>query len=872
MKKRICKIISIVLTVILSVSCVTSLSAIPAYSAQNHETAIYVKAAEMNEKGAGTTIQSALNTARYAATKDNIYKVVVEEGTYTIKKGLKIFSNTTLCLNGVTLKRDSKSRINIICTGETNSSVNKGDTGYDANVNIRIEGGVLDGGATSNTMIKVGHARNFVMDGMRLQNIKNAHMMEVAGVDGFTVHNCTFQKQIMDVGEVGYEAIQLDILQSHHIYGYRSEPLNNRNVLISGCYFENCPRAVGAHTQIYNYPADTITIQNSKFNNIKNVAIHALGWKNCTIKNNTFTSMPRAIEYYSLHSDSMGAYTADTIAKEGETSTTASSKVGTPPVANLVIEDNSISKCGNVKDVYSDDVPLAIGVFGTVMNKAYKKHADDSGGMPKGNYYVDTVSVVRNKVSTDGHGIYLENVRNTEVLRNEIACSKSKYTKYETHGIMLKSSTASNICYNSIDSSPYYGIDLVKTTASRVNANNVMNTSLDGIMIANSSKVKQPITGNYITKAGKSGIYVKKTCTTGEIKDNVIYDCKVGAITRDTKAKTSVGTNQYSVSEIKKLSLGESTAVMGVGEKVSLTESHSPANAYARFSWTSSDNNVVTVTESGVVTAIGEGTATVSVKSSNGVVASCKVEVYPAPTGISVSKTIVTIGAGESIDLNAKIPDGTATHGIHYLSNNTSAVTVNSKGIVTGKGSGTATVAAKTYNGHHACCNIIVKEAPYDIWFDSKNLSMGIGETYSLDVIFPENSTSHSLVFASSDSNVVTISETGEIFAVSQGSATVTATAFNGTVAICNINVMAVPTKLSFANSKYSVKIGETITPETVLPEGMASNAMCFQSSDPDICRIDKKTGEITAKKKGTVTITAKTYNSKTASCTVTVQ
>ena len=870
MKARFFKLFSVILALSLTASCFTAISSVSASGADTHETVIYVRAADINATDAGSAIQSALNTARYAATKDNAYRVVVDEGTYVLRKGLKIFSNTTLCLNGVTLRRDSSVYINMICTGEE-SNADRGDTGYDANVNIRIEGGILDGGATANTMIKVAHARNFVMDGMKLHNLKNAHMMEVAGVDGFTVHNCSFWNQIMEIDEVGDEVIQLDILKSKHIYGYRSEPLNMRNVLISGCYFEDCPRAVGSHTQIYNYPLDGIKIQNSTFKDIKNAAIHALGWKNCEITNNTFITMPRAIEYYSLHDDSVGCYKASAIAAEGKTETTAPDNVGTPPVVNMLIEGNCISNCGNIKDIYSDDVPLAIGVFGTVMDKVYKTHADNSGGMPKGNYYVDTVSLVRNKISTAGHGIYLENVRNAEVLRNEIECIKSKYTKYETHGIMLKKSTAGNICYNSVDSSPYYGIDLVDTKAGRVNANNVTNTALDGIIIANGSSVSSPITGNYITKATKSGIYVKETCSTGEIKDNYITSCKTGAVTYDKKANTKVGSNTYSVAEIESLSLSEGEASAGVGEQFRLTESHSPSNAYARFSWSSSDNNVAKVSDDGVVTTVGEGIAVISVKSSNGVTASCNLVVFPPPGDIKISDTMLTIGAGESVDLHITIPEGTASHETKYMSNNPSAATVGSNGVVTGVKAGTATIAAKTFNGHHVCCNVIVKEAPDDINFDKKELDMGVGEKHSLNVIFPENTASHSLFYYSSDPTIVSVTEDGELIARAQGTVSVSANAYNGAIAICSVTVKAVPPKVSFAEESYTVKLGESLRLEPVTPEGTASNYLSFQSSDPDICRVDKSTGELTPKAEGTVTVTVKTFNSKVATCIVKV-
>ena len=127
------------------------------------------------------------------------------------------------------------------------------------------------------------------------------------------------------------------------------------------------------------------------------------------------------------------------------------------------------------------------------------------------------------------------------------------------------------------------------------------------------------------------------------------------------------------------------------------------------------------------------------------------------------------------------------------------------------------------------------------------------------------------MVFASSDEKVVSVAQNGEIIAKSKGKAEITATAFNGTVAHCYITVKGEPVEVAFAQSEYQLTAGETAQPEIVFGENTASYALSFQSSDPDICHINRTTGEITAKKAGEVTLTVKTFNHVAATCKVVI-
>ena len=151
----------------------------------SEQTELFVRASQINDYGTYSAIQSALDTARCGASENNVYRVTVEPGSYDLTRALHIYSNTILSLGGVTLNRNPDATANMLRTGDYDSE-DSGATGYDAHSNILIEGGIFDGGGTSNTMIKVAHAKNFTMKGVTFQNERNGHMMEIAGVDRYT--------------------------------------------------------------------------------------------------------------------------------------------------------------------------------------------------------------------------------------------------------------------------------------------------------------------------------------------------------------------------------------------------------------------------------------------------------------------------------------------------------------------------------------------------------------------------------------------------------------------------------------------------------------------------------------------------------------
>ena len=131
---------------------------------------------------------------------------------------------------------------------------------------------------------------------------------------------------------------------------------------------------------------------------------------------------------------------------------------------------------------------------------------------------------------------------------------------------------------------------------------------------------------------------------------------------------------------------------------------------YGTITYSSSNNTVATVNENGVITALANGVATITVTSTNGthvITKTVQVTVVTTPTGISLNKEEVIVGVEpgyNTAEITATITPATANvdTAITWTSNNTSIATVTPSGTtatITGVADGETIVTAQTANG-----------------------------------------------------------------------------------------------------------------------------------------------------------------------------
>lgn len=163
------------------------------------------------------------------------------------------------------------------------------------------------------------------------------------------------------------------------------------------------------------------------------------------------------------------------------------------------------------------------------------------------------------------------------------------------------------------------------------------------------------------------------------------------------------------------ITLNKTSGSVNIGATLSLTETVSPSNAQNKsVTWRSSNTKIATVTSSGVVKGISAGTANITVTTTDGgKTATCRVTVINptvATTGVTISKTSVTLTAGQGTTLTATIKPSNATNkSVVWTSSNPAVATVNASGYVKAVKRGKAVITAKTASGGKtATCTVTV--------------------------------------------------------------------------------------------------------------------------------------------------------------------
>lgn len=243
------------------------------------------------------------------------------------------------------------------------------------------------------------------------------------------------------------------------------------------------------------------------------------------------------------------------------------------------------------------------------------------------------------------------------------------------------------------------------------------------------------------------------------------------------------------------------------------------------------------------------------------------------PSRLEINKSSLTLGIGEVYTLvkNTDITD----YPFKFSSSNSDVATVNNNGTITAVSCGTATVICSSENGLTASCKVTVGNMAQTVTLNKTSLTLGVGEEFDLNSYIPENTVAYFRLYYSSDSDVAPVKKSGGIVtAKKQGTAVITCKLYNGITAYCNVTVKAAPTSVTLSVSSKTLKVGENYIISESTNSGSYAYNFAWSSSNTKVATVKKTSSnkaQITPKMQGTATITIKTYNSKTATCIITV-
>ena len=278
------------------------------------------------------------------------------------------------------------------------------------------------------------------------------------------------------------------------------------------------------------------------------------------------------------------------------------------------------------------------------------------------------------------------------------------------------------------------------------------------------------------------------------------------------------------------------------GESAETDEKVAKAAEKLTIEWTSSDESVATVDETGTVTAVaaGEANVTASVKDAD-IAASTHIKVVVTPTGVVAPESIDLVTNGENTkDLDAKLVPADATDvKLAYESSDESVATVDETGKVTAVANGECTIT--TY-----------------VVADAKD-----ADASELSAVAVEAADSEE-----TDDSVATMSE--DLAAMDSAFGVVPENLKAETKVTVTTNVEGI----TLDKTEGVLTVGNTVTVTATVTPDMATNAsVTWTSSDEAIATVDSK-GKITAVAPGTATITATSDSNPDASAAyvVTVQ
>lgn len=196
------------------------------------------------------------------------------------------------------------------------------------------------------------------------------------------------------------------------------------------------------------------------------------------------------------------------------------------------------------------------------------------------------------------------------------------------------------------------------------------------------------------------------------------------------------------------------------------------------MNYTSSDPSILVVDDNGNLVAVSAGTAEVALSSKDGTVSTSKtLEVIVSPTEIKTADEL-TLTAGETATLETAVIPTDATHvSVSYASSDDSIATVNDGGEVKAVAAGDATVTA-VVDGTSltSSCKITVLPALESIELSNTTLSLQPNDTAQLSYTAqPENALIKEATYTSSDDTVATVDANGNVTAIADGKATITA-------------------------------------------------------------------------------------------------
>src|SRR6218665_1617373 len=350
-----------------------------------------------------------------------------------------------------------------------------------------------------------------------------------------------------------------------------------------------------------------------------------------------------------------------------------------------------------------------------------------------------------------------------------------------------------------------------------------------------------------------------------------------GAVTITSTAKDGsdvkgTATGTVTLKKVTSIAITPSPASVAAGSTQQLTAAVLPEDAADKgVTWSSSDETKATVNADGLVSGLTTGavTITATAKDGSGVTGAIELTVTPKKvTSITITPLSPRVVVGDTRQLRAEVlPADAANKEVTWSSSDISKATVDAaSGLARGVAEGTATITATAKDGSGVTGTTtltvtLTRTLSASITITPSPAGVAVGSTQQLTAnVLPEDATDKEVTWSSSDISKATVDANGLVTGLTEGRATVTATAKDGSRVTGAVELTVTPkkvTSIAVTSSLTSVAAGSTqqLT-AVVLPADAAHKGATWSSGDISKATVDAN-GLVTGVAAGTVTITA---------------
>lgn len=426
--------------------------------------------------------------------------------------------------------------------------------------------------------------------------------------------------------------------------------------------------------------------------------------------------------------------------------------------------------------------------------------------------------------------------------------------------------------------------------------------------VSNNEIISLDKSGNIVAlKAGTATVKASSCSYLEEIIANATSEYLTITVTDPNEVKEPTTPAEIKAQSIQ---FNQTTGELKNGETFQIIPTIVPSNTTDTLSYRSNRPNVATVSKTGLVTAVGAGSAWI-IGEINGYEAYYIVEVQENvinPT-ISLSDSAITIKKGDKKVIKAT--RGENTKEPYWSSQNEKVAKITSDGLITAVGKGSTYIEAIAYSNDNslhtkAYCKITVTDdstttdsgkndngtdngnkknpeeerKPGIIKLNATKFNLQKGKTtkalaiksstYSDDPIVSVTSSNNKILKASLKGNTITLKGVK----TSNKYVTVKVVTKSGATATCKIKVVkskVSTSKLKLNKKNITLKKGKSTALVVTQTPISATDKLTWTSSNKKIATVNKK-GKIVAKKKGSCVISAKSSNGKKVTCKVKVK